>query len=774
MSGERGESVMDERVLRYWCEFRGRGGARGGAGALWRIEIYRRGGAGAEGGAREVGLAWSEGAVIEWGEVGKLDPVQGSSLTLRLISERDREFTELYSTDAGEWEVDVLRDGGLYWRGWIDTELYEEPYSSCGGYEVSVSASDFGAMDRADFGGSGVMSLKGVLDVCLGSCGLGGLRREYGISTSLDGGTPLDLGDVWIASDNFYDEDGEAMSCREVAEGILRPLGLRMVQRDGAIHIFDLNHAWSSWGEEEIYWSSDDSTMGVDRTYNRVRVKLSTYSDASGCDGSAEAGEAEFRLREGEEIYYVDPEWVGEKLEGFRLEYGVGSAGGLLPCGECRLGVFSAEYSGSDCAAAVWQFKGGGRIGDSVNKIAHTGGLSGHLVWDIINPVTGDHGNLAFTPIIKVGGRGMRIVGSGAGSDGRRYSRQMLKVSLELLLDTRYNPYEGDMSDFDGMTIQTCIPARLTLCEERGGVLVPTYFYSNRNGDGSLSRTGSGYWLSVADNAERYGNMEFWVSYYSWDNFRDKSGLGGWVCNRKSIHDLARLSKADERRGDGEYVPLPPASGYIMLEIGRGFAMRGKTDWYSDLSSEQRGSGSSEGNSFWGIHTDITSGRILSRLRWLCYRAPKVELVKANGKDAVAEDLQDSAWITPGAAESLDIDTIVGTPGEWSLPTSKALLLDGAGGVIRRMSRGGVTDRVERLLIGTAYSQYARRCVVLRGHCDAIAGMCTLRDASDPGGKYIMLGEVQDLAGGESEIVCAQYVCDDYEGIEITTGTSDE
>ena len=124
--------------------------------------------------------------MLEWGEVGKLDPVQGSSLTLRLVSRSDREFTGLYSATGGVWRVDVLREGVLYWRGWIDPELYEEPYAMCEGYDVEVTASDFGAMERCDFSGSGVMSVRDVLEVCVGSFGLevcDGLGCVWGIST---------------------------------------------------------------------------------------------------------------------------------------------------------------------------------------------------------------------------------------------------------------------------------------------------------------------------------------------------------------------------------------------------------------------------------------------------------------------------------------------------------------------------------------------------------------------------------------------------------------
>lgn len=812
--------MMGDWVLRYYSEFSS-GGAR--SGARYRVEIYERGergerreesegASGGEGEAREVWLAREGGAVLEWGEVGKLDPVQGSSLTLRLVSRSDREFTGLYSATGGVWRVDVLREGVLYWRGWIDPELYEEPYAMCEGYEVEVTASDFGAMERCDFSGSGVMSVRDVLEVCLGSCGLeecDGLGRVWGISTVFAGGEGesgggesvggegaggVDLGEVYIAAENFYDEDGEALSCREVAEGVLQPLGLRMVQRGGAVHVFDLNYAIEHWGRREVYWTGDDSALGVDRTYNRVRVKLSTYSESSGCDGSMDADDVVLEPEEGEAVYYVDPEW-DELLEGFRFRWGFGRgesgtgtrARGVVQSNEARLGVFESAYSGEDGAALVWNFRYRPRPkGDAVQGLVHGIGLEAgkQLAWPLVNPERGARGDHRFVAIGRVLGRGLRVVPE-AHADGRGGDRTMLKVSLELLLDTRYNPFEGECG-WDGLAVQVAVPVRLSLWRAGAdGVLEPRWYYDNRDIVRNLNKRGhgKGKWRKVEwDLYDQYGDNRMWLTYYQWSDWNKRSAVGGWVANKQCVGDMSYCTKADERRGDGEFVPLPPEAGYVMLEIGRGVAMRDGRGWISDESGGGPGCFWDEVNGAWGVYSAEYGGDMflnpLKKFRehvwWMCYRNPKVELVMSGtGKDAEGDDVEDCAWIVPGASEELKIDTIAGTPGELGLPTSRAVFLDGEGQQVARMSRGGVTDRLERLLIGTAYSQYAERRASLRGRCELVPEMCVLTDASDAGGEYVMLGEVQDLASEESEIFCVQSVADCYEGIEFTSGGGD-
>lgn len=128
------------KTLTYYTEFGNRPAIHAGREACYRIEIWGEG----NNVAREISVDFDAPAMIEWAEVAKLDPVQGSALTLRLVSESDREFVGLYTVEEGAWRVDIYRNDDLYWRGSIDTELYEEPYSTSSGYVVEVTASDLG------------------------------------------------------------------------------------------------------------------------------------------------------------------------------------------------------------------------------------------------------------------------------------------------------------------------------------------------------------------------------------------------------------------------------------------------------------------------------------------------------------------------------------------------------------------------------------------------------------------------------------------------------
>lgn len=105
-------------------------------------------------------------------------------------------------------------------------------------------------------------------------------------------------------SANFYDEENEPMSCREVIECILRPFGLMMVQRDGNIYIYDYNtiedglpmkcYNYANWTYEglqtpehnhgdlsNIGFMSTEGSYGFEEMKNNVTITSSIYAEQS-------------------------------------------------------------------------------------------------------------------------------------------------------------------------------------------------------------------------------------------------------------------------------------------------------------------------------------------------------------------------------------------------------------------------------------------------------------------------------------------------------------
>ena len=85
---------------------------------------------------------------------------------------------------------------------------------------------------------------------------------------------------------------------------------------------------------------------------------------------------------------------------------------------------------------------------------------------------------------------------------------------------------------------------------------------------------------------------------------------------------------------------------------------------------------------------------------------------------------------------------------------------------MRYAQRGNHTDCIERLLIGTCFSHYASRKIVLKGASQITPALTTFSEQWQGDRKFLRLGEVQDLRQGTSEATYCETVADTYDGIE--------
>lgn len=75
-----------------------------------------------------------------------------------------------------------------------------------------------------------------------------------------------------------------------------------------------------------------------------------------------------------------------------------------------------------------------------------------------------------------------------------------------------------------------------------------------------------------------------------------------------------------------------------------------------------------------------------------------------------------------------------------------------------------MTDKVERLLLGTVYSQFRGRKKKLSGTADLLNKFSTLTDEHEEG-RFMVVSEVQNLLRDESNITITEIVKDNYTGV---------
>ena len=711
------------KYLRYYSGFYSRDNIP------YRIEIWQDAEAAFD--PERITLA-ADPVEIEWAEVDKLEPVHSSSATLNMVSLSDRCFADLYTVAPGTIRLDILRNGALYWSGTLDTELFEEPYSYKDRYITTVTFSDFAVLDRMDWQDRGVKTMSEVLETCLAAAGFNRGVLEKRVSTGLAEGYTGDLfDDCSLMCDNFFDEDDEPSSIREVLDEMLRPFALRLKQKNGKLLLYDINGIYDT-ASTAVQWRGTDAEMGVEPVYNKVTITFSPYASATLFDGTLAPDDILTDQADvaGEEMVYTDRTL---NTEGFRFTYG---ASGTRRLGKLELTDaggrpfrIDPEYSGSNAAGVMWGYRTGTDWHGSRPQ----------------NPVEGDYGTY---PTMDTCHKMITLpkvrVLSNHDANGRRYR---MRVTLSVLFDVRYNPFEpasrkneeGNWDDFANWVNYGYIPVRILLYDDAGKA---RYYYDNHMVRWNEDPTYGGRWKMMVESTQEDIQIS-WLSFYDLSNRESNTGFGGWQENKRALgYYSGKLTDSYIKAPTGELLPSLPISGYIEVMIYSGVWRRDNNDNYPFP------------HKVWTIS------------RWLLYKDPKIEIVKDNGRDIEEEDIEVSAWINRQAKEGLDISTIIGTS-QVLVPSGRGYILKTSDlSILQTFHRASVTDSLERLLAGTVYSNYARRMSTLNGTVALIPSAEVLSDVSSDNAKYMLLSEVQNLAAETSEIKMAEIAPDSYEGIE--------
>lgn len=194
----------------------------------------------------------------------RFEPVRGSGADINIISTESMKFVNLYTADKFEYQVKLLSGSTLLWIGYLDTELYSEPFNEKNNYTVSITANDgLALLERIEYLQANGTAYTGfsknwdIIKNILLKLGLAWNNVYVYLSTTSDevtqyiGEIPLleNILDVTYSNNlNYYDEDitdgypyGKPMSCRDVLESILTPFGAYIQIINGNVYITDNN-----------------------------------------------------------------------------------------------------------------------------------------------------------------------------------------------------------------------------------------------------------------------------------------------------------------------------------------------------------------------------------------------------------------------------------------------------------------------------------------------------------------------------------------------------
>lgn len=227
-------------------------------------------------------------------------PSRLSTANIRIVG--NDYLQSLFSTAYQQFRVTFKRDGGIVWCGFIKPELYTQDYSS-DKFELEIECisalSTLEYICYKDDGSRSFVSLWDLLKKCI-TASVGRYENVY--IPHVYARTPDDYstGDnvlevMKVSEQDFFDEEDEAMSLKEVLEEICKLLNWTVCDWGGSLYFVDADHTGEYYKYspdlktkiggitpnelviQNIGFAGGDHSLDILPGYNKAIVKTSNY-----------------------------------------------------------------------------------------------------------------------------------------------------------------------------------------------------------------------------------------------------------------------------------------------------------------------------------------------------------------------------------------------------------------------------------------------------------------------------------------------------------------
>jgi hypothetical protein len=217
-------------------------------------------------------------------------------------------LTNLFTTDPQKFMVKIFNGGSLMWQGFISTGIYSEELNNHKNQIITLKANDgMAVLDmipyRPDSSSyyTGSTYVGNVFNNIFGK-----LNLAFDNAWGLMDYRVVDYSDnpflyLGVNQENYIDESGKVMTCREVLDSIMRSFGVRMSFRGSYIYIIDplIMHDLTkgqlfamNWGESiqtfpggyldislgQISWYQTGISMDIIPPINQLEIKYDPYT----------------------------------------------------------------------------------------------------------------------------------------------------------------------------------------------------------------------------------------------------------------------------------------------------------------------------------------------------------------------------------------------------------------------------------------------------------------------------------------------------------------
>jgi hypothetical protein len=235
---------------------------------------------------------------------------KGSGANINIVA-TPFSMVNVFTTDPQEYMVKIYNGASgstLVWQGFLNTGIYAENLNSNLHSTISLKANDgMAVLDMLPYRPdpstyySGAATVTTILNNCLNKLALTWTDRRGCINlyNSLTGWI---FNSLAVKQENFIDESGVPMSCREVIENIMKSLGVNMLFRGGTIYMvdplmlqnrelgqqYDANWAGAGYTDfpgstleistGQITWKKTGVSLDVNPPINQLDIKYDPYN----------------------------------------------------------------------------------------------------------------------------------------------------------------------------------------------------------------------------------------------------------------------------------------------------------------------------------------------------------------------------------------------------------------------------------------------------------------------------------------------------------------
>ena len=685
----------------------------------------------------EVKLEGDSPCVIEWQETGKTDVVQSSTCTLRVSNEKDRQMAQLM--DHPDAAVLVSRNGSPYWFGHLDDAVYEEPYSFTEAYVTEITFSDFGILNRIPFTLSGKQSVADIVDDCLDSIGYGNGASVNLYTSLLEPKTqqPITLDMLYLNADRFASADGDSWGemtmKRDVLEEILRPLGLRIMQKNGQVYIYDIEYLRDDIFPTYPTWKGTDACLRGSETFGWYEVAF----EPDAVETLAEDG-----------LDYDSRQWADtENMWALayatdELDISITKVGFYFETRQLLDGATVSKSTKARFFKAVPVWTDSPKQGIAWRAVCRK--LLYYINGTPIDAETAVVDNLPCTraedveEVFRIETPYIPVT-----PDSDKFQ---MRVALDFLLDFKPDPFD---TSTDGNTIWAYTPSGLWVWSNSTAHRCHTYMlpvlieliddagnaiYHCVNGTlyiGSNSQCVEP-WLQAQwrqGPGQFDGQYGMWLCYRSDDVDDDPVVHQGWATNRQWS-----LRGKLPNRTSGEYIPMPPAAGKVRFTVGNGILFTPYVDvLYQNLLNS------------WGPY-----------FRWQLYRNPEITIVKANRRDDGIDTEAVYSRERPNHTADRFSETVkAGTWQKGVAPSARGLFFDASGNVWEQFVKNGSTRTLEMHRLRCIEDQTVNAQPVISGTAELNPVFCAYKEWCTPG-IFFVTALRQDLHQDLEELTMAR------------------